>query len=120
MAKHSPPSIFARHLSNTASASLPLSIRTCHPRRLVLDEIYSIPTINVSSTSSIATWIRSNVPAPLLIGPDAESAQWVAEVALQVQCPYLILEKTRRGESGRRRIANIPRGTCELDTRDSR
>jgi ribose-phosphate pyrophosphokinase len=38
------------------------------------------------------------VPAPLLIGPDQESEQWVAAVARPIECPHLILSKQRRGD----------------------
>lgn len=89
-------SLFAAHLS-----SLVDWLATVDPhlhRHASLSQIYSIPTMTVSSTASVARWIRSNVRTPLLIGPDAESAQWVAAVASTVQCPHVILEKTRRGD----------------------
>ncbi|MCW8399423.1 ribose-phosphate pyrophosphokinase [Legionella sp. PATHC038] len=63
-----------------------------------LDEIYTIPTFVVHATTPIACWIKNNIPTPLLIGPDMESQQWVAEIASQGNFPYLILEKTRYGD----------------------
>jgi ribose-phosphate pyrophosphokinase len=35
---------------------------------------------------------------PLLIGPDAESEQWVVAVARDAEAPYLTLQKVRRGD----------------------
>lgn len=63
-----------------------------------LDSLYSIPTTVVRSAESIAGWISEHVERPLLIGPDAESQQWVAAVAEVCGAPFSILEKTRRGD----------------------
>lgn len=63
-----------------------------------LDGIYSIPTKIVHAAPAIARWIADEVEHPVLVGPDAESAQWVSAVAAQCRAPYLILEKTRRGD----------------------
>ncbi len=63
-----------------------------------LDAIYKIPTEVVHAAPAIAGWVRAHVTRPLLIGPDAESEQWVAAVAGLVDAPYLVLEKTRRGD----------------------
>ncbi len=63
-----------------------------------LSEIYSIPTRVAPSAPVLARRIRSTVQQPLLIGPDSESEQWVREVALLAEAPYLILEKTRYGD----------------------
>lgn len=63
-----------------------------------LDGIYSIPTTIARAAPAIARWIADQVEHPVLVGPDAESAQWVSAVAAQCRAPYLILEKTRRGD----------------------
>ncbi len=63
-----------------------------------LDGIYSIPTTIARAAPAIARWIADEVEHPVLVGPDAESAQWVSAVAAQCRAPYLILEKTRRGD----------------------
>ena len=63
-----------------------------------LDGIYSIPTTIVRAAPAIARWIADEVEQPVLVGPDAESAQWVQAVAAHCRAPYLILEKTRRGD----------------------
>ncbi len=63
-----------------------------------LDAIYKIPTETVHAAPAIATWVGEHVPSPVLIGPDAESEQWVAAVAGRIDAPYMVLEKTRRGD----------------------
>jgi len=67
-------------------------------RHRALDEIYTIPTAVASSTAAISRWIVANVREPLLIGPDAESVQWVKAIAESVCCPYLVLDKQRHGD----------------------
>lgn len=42
--------------------------------------------------------IRANVPDPLLVGPDEEGAQWVAEIAGLADAPHVILVKERSGD----------------------
>lgn len=63
-----------------------------------LAEIYRIPARVVHAAPAIATWVRGHVRDPLLIGPDSESAQWVAEVAGQADAPWIVLEKRRFGD----------------------
>ena len=64
-----------------------------------LDEIYDIPTKVLHATDNIADWIHKQIQKPLLIGPDAESMQWVEEIAQKLHAPYLVLEKNRIGDS---------------------
>jgi ribose-phosphate pyrophosphokinase len=63
-----------------------------------LDRIYSIPAVTVRAAPAVACWIRNNVHSPILVGPDSESTQWVQAVAGLVDAPWLILDKTRRGD----------------------
>lgn len=63
-----------------------------------LDGLYAIPTTIARAAPAIARWIAAEVRDPVLIGPDAESAQWVSAVAAQCGAPFVILEKTRRGD----------------------
>lgn len=63
-----------------------------------LGSIFRIPATAISSAPSLADWIRREVSRPLLIGPDSESAQWVAEVARDAHAPYEVLHKVRRGD----------------------
>lgn len=63
-----------------------------------LHDIYTLRAVNVPSAPAIARWLRANVPQPLLVGPDSESAQWVAEVARLAGAPWRVMDKTRRGD----------------------
>ncbi|HEU4693446.1 MAG TPA: ribose-phosphate pyrophosphokinase [Vicinamibacterales bacterium] len=67
-------------------------------RRKSLAEIYSIPAAVAHAAPLLANWVRDNVPDALLVGPDAESEQWVRAVAEAVPCPHVVLEKIRRGD----------------------
>jgi len=87
---------FARLLSNTVDALVTVDP---HLHRYGnLGELYTIPTRIVHAAPAIAEWINSNVSQPVLIGPDSESAQWVADVAFQANAPYMVLEKIRTGD----------------------
>jgi ribose-phosphate pyrophosphokinase len=63
-----------------------------------LCEIYSIRTHVVHAAPALARWISANVPTPILIGPDGESAQWVSEVAGDCTAPYTVMRKVRHGD----------------------
>jgi ribose-phosphate pyrophosphokinase len=63
-----------------------------------LDEIYRIPTRVVHAAPVIAQWVATQIERPLIIGPDAESEQWVAEVAAGAGAPFTVLQKIRRGD----------------------
>jgi ribose-phosphate pyrophosphokinase len=63
-----------------------------------LDEIYGVETSIVPSAPGLARWIAARVDQPLLVGPDEESEQWVAQVASAIGCPYVLLRKTRSGD----------------------
>ena len=63
-----------------------------------LDEVYDIPTVVVPAAPAIAAWLAQHVSRPLLIGPDEESGQWVAQVAALAGCPGTTLRKERRGD----------------------
>lgn len=67
-------------------------------RHSSLEGLYAIPTTIARSAPAIAAWIAAEVEQPYLIGPDAESEQWVAAVAERCNAPFVILEKTRRGD----------------------
>jgi len=63
-----------------------------------LDEIYSISSTVVPAAPLIANWIKQEITNPVLIGPDEESEQWVAEVARLADAPMQVLTKERRGD----------------------
>jgi len=63
-----------------------------------LDALYEIPCRVVAAAPAIADWVREHVVRPHLVGPDAESEQWVREVGALVGCPWTVLQKQRRGD----------------------
>jgi ribose-phosphate pyrophosphokinase len=63
-----------------------------------LAELYSVPARVIHVAPLMAEWIQAQIERPLLIGPDSESEQWVADVAGRASAPYVVLEKTRRGD----------------------
>jgi ribose-phosphate pyrophosphokinase len=63
-----------------------------------LDDIFSIPAVAVSAMPAVSEWLAANVPNPVLIGPDRESAQWAERVAKTLDAPCLILDKVRSGD----------------------
>lgn len=67
-------------------------------RHKVLDELYPIPSRVGHAAPPLADWIRTHVPHPVIIGPDIESEQWVAEVAARAGAPFRVLRKERRGD----------------------
>lgn len=67
-------------------------------RRASLDEIYAIPSTVLHAADLLADWIKENVKAPILIGPDRESEQWVSRVAAKLNCPFKVLSKIRHGD----------------------
>ncbi len=92
--------VSSRTFANMLSAHLDWLV-TVDPhlhRYKSLSEIYSIKTQVCHAAPAIAAWIMANVPAPLLIGPDSESAQWVGDIAARIGAPGITLEKTRKGD----------------------
>ncbi len=63
-----------------------------------LSDVYSIPAVVAHAAPAVSAWIKQHVVNPVLVGPDSESEQWVSETARSAGAPYLVLEKTRRGD----------------------
>ena len=63
-----------------------------------LSQLYRIPVRRVATAPLVADWIRNNLPNAVLIGPDVESEQWVADIASRAAVPYQVLAKTRHGD----------------------
>jgi ribose-phosphate pyrophosphokinase len=63
-----------------------------------LDRIYSIPARAVHAAPLLGQWIQQNVHDAFLIGPDAESEQWVSQVARVCGARYGVLSKERLGD----------------------
>jgi ribose-phosphate pyrophosphokinase len=89
-------SYFARLVSSTVDWLVTVDP---HLHRIgSLAGLYTIPTTVARAAPAIARWIGAEVARPVLVGPDAESVQWVSAVAEHCGAPFLILEKTRRGD----------------------
>jgi ribose-phosphate pyrophosphokinase len=90
----------ARLFANTLSAAFDWLIAVDpHLHRCAdLAQLYPIPHRVVTAAPALAQWIRSEVRQPLLVGPDAESEQWVAQVARATGAPFVVLDKIRRGD----------------------
>ena len=67
-------------------------------RYRALSDLYTIPARALHADKAMAAWIAANVPDPLIVGPDAESEQWVSEVAKDCGAPYTVMLKTRHGD----------------------
>ncbi len=67
-------------------------------RHKSLDALYTLSSMTLHAAPLLAEWVGREIPAPLLIGPDAESEQWVSESARAINAPYAVLSKTRLGD----------------------
>jgi ribose-phosphate pyrophosphokinase len=63
-----------------------------------LEDLYTIPAHAASTAPLLAEWIAMHVDRPIIIGPDAESAQWVESVARRTSAPHAVLKKRRSGD----------------------
>lgn len=70
----------------------------CH-RIKQLSDVYTIPCVTLHAQPLFKEYIEKNIPSPLIIGPDAESEQWTAELAKCMNAPYVVLEKNRLGDA---------------------
>lgn len=93
-------SVSSRHFAALLDAHFDalLTVDAHLHRYATLDELYTIPARNLTAAGLLADWVRAHVAAPLLIGPDTESAQWVSGAARALDCPWLMLEKDRSGD----------------------
>lgn len=63
-----------------------------------LGDVYPLDGYVVHAAARLAEWIAREVPQPLLIGPDDESAQWVGAVARMLDAPWAVAAKQRHGD----------------------
>lgn len=98
---HSGESVTSRYFATLISSYFDglLTIDPHLHRWHSLTDIYTIPAKTLHAIDAISTWIKMNVPNALLIGPDAESSQWVSEIAQKIDMPFLILDKVRKGDN---------------------
>lgn len=93
-------SVTSRHFASIVSACFDWLV-TIDPhlhRYCCLDQVYSIPSRAVHAAGAITEWIQSHISQPLIVGPDSESEQWVADVARQIDADHVVLEKVRHGD----------------------
>ena len=64
-----------------------------------LRELYTIPATALHVAPLLGAWIAANVRTALIIGPDEESRQWVESVAEAAHAPWLVISKTRVGDT---------------------
>ncbi|NHO65759.1 ribose-phosphate diphosphokinase [Aestuariicella hydrocarbonica] len=67
-------------------------------RYRTLSEIYTIPTQLVHAAPTIVEWLSQQPSNLLLVGPDAESEQWVSMLAKANNRPYVVGNKHRYGD----------------------
>lgn len=95
---------FARLLSQAFD-----SLVTVDPhlhRHRSLSEIFTIPVRVAHAAPLLGDWIAAHIEAPLVIGPDSESQQWVAAVSGRAGAPYVVANKERLGD--RRVVVTLP------------
>ncbi|WP_028006608.1 ribose-phosphate diphosphokinase [Solimonas flava] len=89
---------YARWLSGLFDAVLTVDPHLHRIHRL--NEIFDVPAQVVAAAPDVAAWIAAHCSEPpLLVGPDGESAQWVADVAARLGCPSVAFTKQRRGDA---------------------
>ena len=101
---HAGEGVSARYFTGLLSRSVDWLV-TVDPhlhRNPRLADLFSIPAQAVHAAPLLAGWIRRHVEAPLILGPDAESIQWVASIAQLVDAPHDVFNKRRTGD---RRVA---------------
>src|SRR3546814_13838646 len=62
-----------------------------------LQSLYRIPTAHASATPAVARWIAETIPDAVLIGPDSEREQCVADIAARSGMPYKVRAKAPPG-----------------------
>ena len=78
-----------------------------------LEDLFDIPVRRIETAPLLGEWIAANAPDAVLLGPDSESRQWVAEVARLADRPYEVLEKHRSGD--RSVEVSVPHSEALLD-----
>jgi ribose-phosphate pyrophosphokinase len=67
--------------------------------------------INLNATEPMARFLVKHLEAPILVGPDEESKQWVAAIAAHEQLPYSVARKQRFGD--KQVLVTLPPGHFE-------
>jgi ribose-phosphate pyrophosphokinase len=108
--------VSARHFARLVAAAFD-GVVTVDPhlhRIRDLADVFPIPCRVARAAPALARWVAAHVEDPVLVGPDEESEQWVADVAARAACPSVILRKVRRGDR------DVDVSAADLDPRDGR
>lgn len=92
--------VTSRHFASLLSQAIDWVV-TLDPhlhRYRSLSDIYAVPAKTIHAGRAIGNWIKENISRPFLIGPDAESRQWVEAVAEDCRAQWTVAEKIRSGD----------------------
>ncbi|MEJ2004928.1 MAG: ribose-phosphate diphosphokinase [Cyclobacteriaceae bacterium] len=78
-----------------------------------LNEVFYCETTVLHANDQIAAWIGLNLESPVIVGPDSESQQWVSLLAEQLEAPYVVFKKERKGD---RRVSIEYAGINQIST----
>ena len=97
-----PGEVVSQRVVGSFLATLFDAIITVDPhlhRITTLEEAVPVPrAVVLSGAPMLADWIADHVDKPLLVGPDEESAQWVAQAADRHQCDFAVCRKIRHDD----------------------
>ena len=97
-----PGEVVSQRVVGSFLATLFDAIITVDPhlhRITTLEEAVPVPrAVVLSGAPLLADWIADHVDKPLLVGPDEESAQWVAQAADRHQCDFAVCRKIRHDD----------------------
>jgi ribose-phosphate pyrophosphokinase len=93
--------VSARHFAQLLTSTFDwlLTVDPHLHRTARLEDLYTIPARAAATAPLVGDWIASHVERPVIIGPDAESAQWVQSVATHIGAPQVLLSKRRAGDA---------------------
>jgi ribose-phosphate pyrophosphokinase len=60
-----------------------------------MNEIFTIPTVRLTSNPLIGEYIRKHFSKEVIVGPDWESYQWAEDIAKHIHVHATVLKKTR-------------------------
>ena len=92
--------VSARHFAQLVSGAFDwlLTVDPHLHRTAALQDLYPIPARAAATAPLLGKWIEAHVERPVIIGPDAESAQWVHSVATHTGAPHVLMSKRRAGD----------------------
>jgi ribose-phosphate pyrophosphokinase len=69
-----------------------------HRTAALADALPAKQAVALAAAPLIGAFLRARLRAPLVVGPDLESAQWVEAVAQAAGCAFAVGDKQRRGD----------------------